>query len=425
MRLGTSASLVGALLGLSSGRPLAGETAGSSLMMESKIVTTHQVRAVVGPSVFVDAKGVVHLTWVSEDKEIRTVWYARTDETGGKLGQPVRVNRPEEIPYVRQEAPAIVVNGETVLITWAVTHPRVSAEKPFANDLRLSRSTDGGRTFEPSIKVNDDEQVIGHSFDSMAVGAQGASHIAWIDGRDGKKEPGTYVTQSQDTGRSVIKNLKIDEGTCVCCRTSLVAGPDGTIYVAWRKIYEGNIRETVVARSTDGGATYSAPVIVGHDRWVYAGCPHRPASLSVDRQGRLYVVWYTEGEDETPVVFLATSDDRAQTFSPKIKLNVSKGTFPDHPQLAVDAAGGVVVVWEEQSPVRREVVMSVSVDRGRSFSKPVKLNDHKGQAPTVSVNAQGQGAMAWLEHAMPGHKMVVQPFTLPPAPRISSDVPGT
>lgn len=418
-RPGVSASLVGALLSLSSGQPLAGETAGTSLMMGPKIVTSHQVRAVVGPSVFVDAKGVAHLTWVSEDQEIRTVWYARTDETGGKLEQGVRVNRPDEAPYVRQEAPALVVTGKTVLITWALTHPKISPEKPFANELRLSRSVDGGRSFEPSIRVNDDEQVITHSFDSLATSTNGELHVAWIDGRDGKKEPGTYATQSTDGGRSVAKNLKIDDGTCVCCRTSLATGPDGTIYVAWRKIYGDNIRETVVARSTDDGATYSSPVIVGHDRWVYAGCPHRPASLSLDRQGRLFVVWYTEGEDEVPAVYAAFSDDRAQTFSPKIKLNVSKGTFPDHPQLAVDGAGRVVVVWEEQSPVRKDVVMSRSLDRGRVFSPPTKLNEKKSQAPTISINAEGRGAVAWMEHAMPGHKMIIQPFSLPPADQVS------
>ncbi len=386
-----------------------------SLTLGSKVVNLHKVRALVGPSVFVDGKGIAHLAWVEEDKEIRTLFYARTDETGGRLGQPVRVNRPDEVPYFRQEAPALTVNGDRVLIAWALIHPKATADKPFANELRLSRSTDGGHSFEPSVRVNDDEQAALHTFDSLAPGGADVTHVAWIDGREGKKEPATYVTQSADGGRSVVKNLKIDEGTCVCCRTSTAVGPDGTIYVAWRKIFDGNVRETVVAHSTDQGQTFSAPVIVGHDRWVYPACPHRPASIAVDRQGRLYVVWYTEGQDETPAVYASTSDDRGQTFSPKKPLNVSKGTFPDHPQLAVDAAGRVVVLWEEQSPVRREVVVSASLDRGRTFSKPVKLNDHKGQTPMVSVNAQGLGAMVWQEHAMPGQKMVMQPFAFPPA----------
>ena len=92
--------------------------------------------------------------------------------------------------------------------------------------------------------------------------------------------------------RLVTKNMKVDEGTCVCCRTAITSGPDGMVYVAWRKIFEGNVRETVVARSTDHGDTFEASIIVGHDQWVFPACPHRACvfSMGVDRHGRLYVV---------------------------------------------------------------------------------------------------------------------------------------
>lgn len=378
-----------------------------------KVTADRKVRSVVGPSVRIDDRGRVSLAWVEEEKETRTVLYSRLEKVDGPVGEAVRVNGSGEVPYSRQEAPALAVSGDDVLMTWAVTHPKVTPDKPFSNDLRLSRSTDGGKTFQPSVLVNDDQQVIGHSFDSIHVAPDGAVHIAWIDGREGKKESGTFATRSTDQGRTVDKNLKVDDNTCVCCRTSMTSGPDGTLYVAWRKILPGDLRETVVARSTDGGATYSAPVIVGHDRWVFPGCPHRPASVGTDRQGRLYVAWYTEGSDETPSIYLAYSDDKGETFSPKQKLNFSKGTFPDHPQMAVDQEGRVILVWEEQSPVRREVVVSVSLDRGQSFSLPQKINDKKGQTPSVSVNAQGLAVLAWMEHAMPAHRLVVQTLQLP------------
>ena len=386
---------------------------GQSLQFGPKLTTDHNVRAVIGPSVRIDDEGHISLAWVEEDKETRALLYARTEKPGERFGTPIKVNQSTEAPYMRQEAPALAVDGDQVFLTWALTHPKVKPDKPFSNELRLSRSTDGGKTFLPSILVNDDEQVIGHSFDSIHVAPDGVVHVAWIDGREGKKEPGTFLTRSTDHGRTVAKNFKVDENTCVCCRTSLTTGQDGTLYVAWRKIFPGDIRETVVARSTDGGNTFSSPVIVGQDRWVFPGCPHRPASIGTDRLGRLYVVWYTEGVDEIPAVFLAYSDDRGNTFSPKQKLNVSKGTFPDHPQMAVDPEGRIVIVWEEQSPVRREVVMSVSLDRGQTFSTPQKLNEKKGQTPSLSINAKGLAALAWMEHAMPVHRMVVQTIQLP------------
>ena len=378
-----------------------------------KFVTEHKVKSLVGPSVQIDDAGTISLAWMEEDKDVRSVLYARSTAPGGPMGSPVRINRPEEIPYWRQEAPALTVADNDVFVTWGLAHPKATPQQPFATELRLSRSTDGGRSFQPSIAVNDDPGVIQHTFDALHRDAEGRLHLSWIDGRDGKKDPGTYVARSLDAGATVTKNIKVDEGTCVCCRTAVTSGPEGMVYVAWRKIFEGNVRETVVARSTDHGDTFESPVIVGHDQWVFPACPHRPASMGVDRQGRLYVVWYTEGTDEIPAVYIAHSDDRGKSFSEKRKLNLSKNTFPDHPQLAVDPEGRIVVVWEEQAPVKRDVVMSVSTDRGVTFTPPHKVNEKKSQTPVVAVNRQGVFAMAWMEHGMPGHKVVLQTVTVP------------
>jgi len=385
----------------------------SEFQLGAKWTTEHKVKSLVGPSVQVDEQGRVSLSWMEEDKDVRSVLYARSAEPGGPMGAPVRINRLEDVPYWRQEAPALVVQGDEVFVTWGLAHPKATPQQPFATELRLSRSTDGGKTFQPSVAVNDDPGVIQHTFDALHRDADGRLHLSWIDGREGKKEPGTYVARSLDRGATITKNLKVDEGTCVCCRTAVTSGPEGMVYVAWRKIFEGNVRETVVARSTNHGETFETPVVVGHDQWVFPACPHRPASMGVDRQGRLYVVWYTEGTDEIPAVYIAYSDDRGKSFSEKRKLNVSKNTFPDHPQIAVDPEGRIVVVWEEQAPVKRDVVMSVSMDRGATFTAPHKVNERKSQTPVVAVNSQGLFALAWMEHGMPGHKIVMQTVKVP------------
>jgi hypothetical protein len=74
------------------------------------------------------------------------------------------------------------------------------------------------------------------------------------------------------------------------------------------------------------------------------------------------------------------------------------------------------VTWEEQSPVRREVVFSYSLDRGHTFSSPKKLNDKKAKSPAVALNDQGQAVITWLEQvAFPGWSTVVQSLSLPHA----------
>ncbi len=416
--------IAGLVLAVVSSGPLGAEEpagkADGEIQLGAKQTIEFKVRAMTGPSVRVDEQGFLHAAWMEEDKDIRTVRYAKSLEPAGKLGEPIRVNRPEETPYWRQEAPALAVTSTEVFLAWALTHPKATPEKPLGTELRLSRSTDGGRSFLPSITINDDDLPVLHSFDALHLGLDGILHVSWIDSREGMKDPATFYARSTDGGHSIGGNVKLDESTCVCCRTALASGPDGAVYVAWRKIFPGDIRETVVARSEDGGKTFGEPVIVGHDRWVYPSCPHRPASIGVDARGRLYVIWYTEGADETPAIYFTTSDDGGRTFAPKRMVNRSKGTFPDHPQLAVDPEGRVVLLWEEQSPVRQEIMMSVSLDRGRTFSRPLKMNDKKSHSPAVSVNSKGLVAMAWKEHTMSGHRLVLQTARLPVPVQVTS-----
>lgn len=405
------ALLAALALAMCGGPAVAADPTGSDglLRLELRRTIDHGARAVSAPSVLVDDGGTVHLAWIQEEAGgARNLYYLPLDRGAAPEATPAQVN-PADMPVAGLHlAPALALGrGGELFVSWSASHPKADGQ-PFASLLKLSRSTDRGRSFDPPVPVNDDPVVTGHSFDHLAVAPDGTVHLAWIDGREGKKEPATFVARSADSGRHVAKNLKVDDETCVCCRTAVATGPDGTVYVAWRKVFAGDIRETVVARSTDGGRTFSEAVIVGHDRWAFPACPHRPASLGVDREGRLYVVWYTEGADETPAVYLAWSDDRGKTFSPKRALNTSKGTFPDHPQMAVNQDGLVVVAWEEQSPVRREVVVSYSRDRGKTFSRPQRVSEGKAHSPAVAVSASGEAVLAWTEQGLLGRKTLVQ-----------------
>lgn len=384
----------------------------SSLHLGKKRILAHSPGKTSGPAIQLDEQSNLHMAWTQETHGQLHINYLQSKLSEIELSNPIHINPSHQLAASLHEPPALALGlQKEVYVLWPTPHPQ-AAGKPFASVLQLSRSTDGGQTFLPPVRVNDDAEVTGHSFDHLTTDPDGTIHITWIDGREGKKDPATYSARSMDQGSTITKNIKIDDSTCVCCRTSVATSPDGIVYVAWRKIFSGNIRETVVARSKDGGQTFDPAVIVGHDQWVFAGCPHRPASLGVDGQGRVYVSWYTEGADETPGVYFSTSDDQGATFTAKTMLNSSKGTFPDHPQMAVDAKGRILVIWEEQSPVRREVVMRYSLDRGQTFSAPQKLNIKKSHHPAVAINQQGQALLAWQEQiAFPKWSTVLQPVS--------------
>ena len=180
----------------------------SAIEFGEKFSTDHKVKSLVGPSVQIDEQSYVSLAWMEEDHDVRSVRYARSAKPGGPMGTAVPVTGMGESPYWRQEAPALVLNGSEVYVSWAMSHPKATPDKPFSSELRLSKSVNGGQDFLPSVRVNDDEQVINHTFDSLHRAAHGTVHMAWIDGREGKKESGTFAARSTDGGRTVCQECE-------------------------------------------------------------------------------------------------------------------------------------------------------------------------------------------------------------------------
>ena len=62
----------------------------TGFQLGAKWTTEHKVKSLVGPSVQVDEQGQVSLAWMEEDKDVRSVLYARSTEAGGPMGAPVR-----------------------------------------------------------------------------------------------------------------------------------------------------------------------------------------------------------------------------------------------------------------------------------------------------------------------------------------------
>ncbi len=351
---------------------------------------THSSKGVSAPAAAVDAKGAVYMAWVEEEKDHNVLYVASTAD-GKAFSAPVPVNAASDEPAGIHASPTLATGSKGELyVAW--TTPREGG--PFTAELKFSRSHDGGKTFSPAVKVSDAPLPASAGFESMAVGPDGSVYLAWLDGRE-KTTAGsaTYFAASRDGGKSFSPNVKIDGNACPCCRTALAVAPDGTVYAAWRKVYPNDVREMVAASSRDGGKTFSAPVIVGNDKWVIAGCPHRGAGLGVDSAGKLHITWYSEGGGK-PAIYYAMSNDRGATFT-KEEIAVTPGFFPDHPALAV-AGEKVYLAWEEVTPVFGNIMFKAVSGATRRLSDGVR----KSSSPVVVTNANGAVAAAWSKDEM-------------------------
>jgi hypothetical protein len=300
--------------------------------------------------------GGFYVAWVNHNANSESdVMLARFDNEGVSSGSPVMVNQQAGVATAwRGDPPSVAVADKSVYVLWTA---RVESDGKKGTDLYLSVSQDSGKTFATAVKVNDDKLPGAHGMHSLAVAKDGKIYIAWLDERNvaapqPSKHAGghhmesnreLFISYSTDGGKTFSKNQKVAENACPCCKTALAVSSDGTLYASWRQVLPGNFRHIAVASSTDGGASFSSPVIVSDDKWVLQGCPVSGPSLSTTADGTLIVVWYAAGEGDAPGLYFAETRDKARTFSPRSLMmqETVKGT----PALAA-ANDRAVAIWQ-------------------------------------------------------------------------------
>lgn len=370
----------------------------------------------VGPT-----DGAIYVAWVGTRDGVSNVYLSRSDD-GRAFFAPVRVNDLPGDAAPHEQAPAQVAVGPEghVYVVWQNT-TYVPGRRFPASDLRFARSTDGGRSFEPAITVNDDAGGLpaSHTFHDIAVAADGTVYVSWIDsrvrarieatmaasraaehdrldnGRDADEPPGPEirVAASRDGGRSFSPSVVVDDDACPCCRTSIATAPDGTLYVAWRKVFEGSVRDVVVARSHDGARSFDEPVRVHDDGWVFEACPHAGPSVAVDEGGRLHVAWYT-GREGRQGLYHTVSTDGGMSFGEPAAVVTDAWVPPSLVRLASGPDRTMRLAWDDRRG-EVKVVRTALVGPGSTI-QPFRGGDSPGISPSMASRGE-TWAVAWLD----------------------------
>jgi hypothetical protein len=114
----------------------------------------------------------------------------------------------------------------------------------------------------------------------------------------------------QRSGESVV-----DAKTCDCCQTGIAATSRGAL-LAYRDRSDKEVRDIAVVRHD--GKAWGKPVPVHADGWVMPGCPVNGPAIAADG-ANVVVGWYTEAGDK-PTVQLARSTDAGDSFTAPVVL---------------------------------------------------------------------------------------------------------
>lgn len=349
------------------------------------------------PAIAADADGVFYVIYVAHGADKSAdIYLQKFDSQKNPIGEKTRVNpNSGEATAWRGDPPTIAVGADkTIYVGWTKI---VKTDAKSGTDLCLSVSRDGGKSFAAPVKVNDDIAPASHGMHSLTVGKNNAVYMAWLDERNVKSaqraknftgsdaedseiqfvkiyynsnqaennkkaekqeviEPNSeiFFAASVDGGKSFSPNLKLSSEVCPCCKTSLLAAPDGRIYASWRQILDGEFRHIAVASSADAGKTFSAPTIVSDDRWQINACPVSGAALAFGANDALDVAWFSAGAIGAPGLYFSQSADGGKTFSPRglISENAAAGTPVLIGGTAVWSAGGKILAKKQNADIQ-------------------------------------------------------------------------
>lgn len=170
-------------------------------------------------------------------------------------------------------------------------------------------------------------------------------------------------------------------------------------------------RRLLVSHSADGGRNFSAPVAVTpQPEAVTADAENRP-KIAVAADGSVHVSWTQSlAKPMSAHIRYARSTDGGRTFSPPVILNDDRQVISHRfDALAVDDRGRVAVVWlDARSRSGRTASKSpqtdvglyaaVSEDGGASFGRNRKVADHSCQCCRTALTWTAAGPIAFWRH---------------------------
>lgn len=270
------------------------------------------------PELFAGADGQIILSWVEKvDDGRHALRFARREGDG--WSQPLTVAEGGDWFINWADFPSVVRLADNSLAAhWLVK----SAQAKYAYDVRLARSTDGGRTWGEPLTPHTDRTPTEHGFVSLVPHADGGALAAvWLDGR---KTGGAahanemtlrYATINADG--TLADEAELDGRVCDCCQTAAARTSDGLV-VVYRDRSDAEVRDFSVVRRLANGA-WTAPRTLHADNWQTRSCPVNGASVATQNR-RVAVAWYTAARDE-PQVKVSFSEDSGATFTEPVRVD--------------------------------------------------------------------------------------------------------
>jgi hypothetical protein len=361
----------------------------------------------VQPQLSASDRGII-LSWVERNGQRATLKFSERTSAGWSEARVVASGTDWFVNWADVPSVMRLANG-TLAAHWL----QKSGPGTYAYDVRLSRSTDDGRTWSPSFTPHTDGTKTEHGFASLFEMPGAGLGLVWLDGRAMQADSGHGGGHgAADGGAMSVRfaaydghwkqtaEVPVDLRACECCPTAAAVTSEGPI-VAYRDRSAQDVRDIYVSRLEKGG--WTEPKAVSEDNWTIAACPVNGPMLSA--RGRdVAIAWFTARDNQNRA-FMAFSRDAGRTFGAPIRLD-DRGAL-GRVDVELTSDGGALASWIEFADQRSQFMV-----------RRVQPSGAKSPAVTVSALAGGRASgypriarhgdelvFAWTESANGGSQV--------------------
>jgi hypothetical protein len=328
---------------------------------------------------------------------MRNVFIAASTDGGKTWSVSKRVNSDVEASQGEENGPKVAFDARSrAYVVWSI--PGGKGDKTRAN-IRFALE-DGKGNFTPARTLNEVKDA--GRFPIIKAMPDGNFLIAWIDRRiDNPKPRQLYLMKLAADGKALTKNYPAGQGLCECCKLGFAFADAGkTVYLVDREVDGNKIRNHVLRKSMDGAATFGAPVEISNDGWQVPSCPHSGPSIGRDSRGWLHVSWFTLGRSEQEAgIYYSVSKDDGKSFAPRRLVHANTAPEILYVNLAVGNDDTVYLAWSNLDGAGRAQIYVRTISAGgRTWSAIQQVSNATGNAsrPVLALR-NNQLHVAWTE----------------------------
>jgi len=249
--------------------------------------------------------GKIYVAWVayySDSYANCDIFFTGSIDDGQTFDTPITANPTES--EARHRFPWIAVDNENkIYVAYSKTNSTFSC-------VYLVRSLNGGLTFETPVKVNDDFEYCYRGGKNVVVSPDGKIYVAWTDGRAG---PGPqymdiYFATSLDGGLSFGPNIRVNDDSLmsppdahphftrgVQGTPSIVSDSEARVHAVWED-FRNFVDDTAYCRdiyyaSSENGTQFSKNLKLNYVHPDAASVNCADPNIAIDSQDNLLIVY--------------------------------------------------------------------------------------------------------------------------------------